>query len=102
LPQWSLDLWDMARPYVDGSWLDILSLLCAIGYAETRRRKSEPRRKIICRETGIDIANGVSIFPLLVLSLSAVSSAMLNKLLESNKLILSVAGLVALLAILED
>lgn len=90
------------HPYLDGSWLDGMSLLCAIAYAEVKRRKRVTHRKIICKETGIDIANGVGIFPLFVLALTTFSSVMLSKLLEANKLILSVAGVVALLAILDD
>ncbi|HXY57826.1 MAG TPA: hypothetical protein VEH76_04515 [Methylocystis sp.] len=88
--------------YFDGNWLDAASLLCAMVYAGHRRNKTNPTRKIICKDTGVDIANGVGIFPLFVLSLASISSMALAKLLESNKLILSVAGIVALLAILED
>jgi hypothetical protein len=102
LPQFLSDLWSAVHPYLDGSWLDGMSLLCAIVYAETRRRKRKTHKKVICRETGIDIANGVGIFPLFVLSLTTFSSFMLPRLLEANKLILSVAGVVALLAILDE
>jgi hypothetical protein len=102
LPEWLATAFDALRPYVDGGWMDCLSLFSALIYAEWRRSKHTPPRKIICRETGVDIANGVSIFPLFILSLSSVSSFMLKNLQGSNKLILSVAGIVALLAILED
>jgi hypothetical protein len=102
LPEWLANLFAALRPYVDGGWMDCLSLFSALVYAEGRRRKRTPPRKLICRETGVDIANGVGIFPLFVLSFSSVSSFMLKNLQESNKLILSVAGIVALLAILED
>lgn len=102
MPKFVFEFWEIVSPYLDGSWLDGMSLLCAVIYAEVRRRKSSPRRKIICKETGIDIANGVGLFPLLVLALTTFSSVMLTKLLEANKLILSVAGVVALLAILDE
>lgn len=89
-------------PYFDGNILDILSFICSIFYAFHKWRKASPARKLICKETGVDIANGVGIFPLFVLATTIFSSFALAKLLEANKIILSVAGVVALLAILEE
>jgi hypothetical protein len=65
-------------------------------YAGIRTRRSNPRRKLISRETGVEL------FPLLMLAIASVSTSALSELLHSNRLILSVAGVVALLAILED
>jgi hypothetical protein len=87
---------------LDGSWFDICSLSGGILYAVHRCRKSTKQQKWISRTTGLDVANGVSLFPLSMLVLVSFSSSALSSLLLSNKLILSVAGLLALLAILED
>ena len=92
----------LVTQYVDGNWLDVISLIVAVIYAAHRKRKDPSRVKIISRDTGVDIANGVGIFPLMVLSVASVSSVALKRLVEGNKLILSVAGIVALLAILDD
>jgi hypothetical protein len=96
-----LDGWAAVDRYLDGSVVDALSFICALIYAEVRRRKACPPRKLICKENGI-VANGVGIFPLIILTMASFSSFTLQKLLEANKLILSVAGFVALMAILDD
>jgi hypothetical protein len=76
-----------------------MSLLCAIAYAEVKRRKRVAHQRSSARKPG-STSNGVGIFPFFVLT--TFSSVMLTKLLEANKLILSVAGVVALLAILDE
>ena len=85
---------------IDGSWVDIGSFLVAIGYAVYRHR-SDRARNFVSRTTGIDIANGISLFPLFLLTCGIFSSKALEAALQSNKLILGVAGAVALFAILE-
>ena len=87
-------------PIIDGNWIDISSLVTAVFYAVFKAHRRSPRR-IISRATSIDLANGTSLFPLLILGLSLFSSRLLMELLQANKLILSVAGLCALLAMLE-
>lgn len=87
--------------WLDGNWVDIGSLIVAFLYALWKVRKSGERR-YISRFTAIHLANGTSIFPLLLLGLSLFSSRLLTALLSANKLILSVAGICALLAMLED
>lgn len=73
----------------------------ALLYALYRKMRFN-RHGWICRETGIDVANGVGLFPLLMLAMASFSTPALHSLLTSNKIILSVAGVVALLAILEE
>jgi hypothetical protein len=48
------------------------------------------------------VAHGVALFPLLLLVFSSLSSWALDALRHSHKIILSVAGVVALLSILEE
>ena len=92
---------DWALTFFDGNWVDVLTLLVAVAYAiykNTRR----PYQRLISRETGLEVAHGVALFPLILLIGSSLSSAALNSLLHSHKIILSVAGLVAILSILEE
>lgn len=86
--------------YIDGNWVDVGSLLLALLYAFWKANKN--CRKKISKATAVDIANGASLFPLLLLGCSIVSSQLLTELMQANKLILSVAGLCALLSMLED
>lgn len=88
--------------WLDGNWVDILTLAVALVYAVAKCYRADDQR-LVSKETGLQVAHGVALFPpLLLLALSSLSSAALNALLHSHKIILSVAGVVALLAILED
>ena len=87
--------------FIDGTWFDMASFLVAIAYALYRKLRFDDHRWV-CKETGIDVANGVGLFPLFMLAMAIFSSGALHNLLVSNKLILSVAGVVALLAILDE
>ena len=86
--------------FFDGNWVDIGSLLIAICYAGWKCMRTG--RKKISKATAVDVANGASLFPLLLLGFSFLSSKLLSELMQANKLILSVAGLCALLSMLED
>ena len=86
--------------WIDGNWVDIGSLVVALLYAALRAYRKGTKK--ISRRTAMDVANGTSIFPLLMLGVSGISSKVLSELMTSNKLILSVAGVCALLALLED
>ena len=87
--------------FIDGGWFDMASFAVALLYALYRKLRLN-RHVWICRETGIDVANGVGLFPLLMLATASFSTPALHSLLISNKVILSVAGVVALMAILEE
>ena len=88
----------------DGGWVDTLTILTAILYSVYIHHKvGKPAgQKFVSRDTGLAVAHGVALFPLFLLAVSSLSSAALEQLLHSHKIILSVAGLVALLAILEE
>lgn len=91
--------------YIDGNWIDICSLLIAIIYAYVQWRKgcaAGGATKFISKNTATIVANGTSLFPMFLLGLSVVSSALMQELLSANRLILSVAGIAALFAILDD
>lgn len=87
--------------YFDGNWIDCLSLLGGIAYSTYKSRRCAPRRKFFSKDSGLDIANGVSLVPLAILSMTIFSTSLTDALFHSNKLILSVAGLVALCSMLE-
>lgn len=93
-----LAAWEHLR---DG-WVDPTTCLVAMGYAGWRHHKISPTKKFISRETGADVLNGTAIFPLLLLTLSVFSRYLAAELMLTNKVILFAAGVVALLAVLED
>jgi hypothetical protein len=94
---------------IDGSWIDICSIVSGFVYIFYRRRceKLNPnprtkKHKLISRKTGLDFGNGIAIFPLLVMVFSAVSSSLLDSLVESSSITLAVAGFCGAIAILEE
>ena len=91
----------MLSGWIDGNWIDVGSIAIAASYAAWKA-KCRPNQKIISKATSLDLANGTSLFPLLLLGMSIISSELLRELLGANKLILSVAGFCALLAMLEE
>ncbi|MDB5243610.1 MAG: hypothetical protein JWP57_4235 [Spirosoma sp.] len=100
-PTWYLKAWDG----IDGNWIDLCSLVVAVGFMVYRWWKGNQAGKgykLLSRRAGADLANGTAFFPLLVLGGSSFSSLLLTQLMHANKLILSMAGLCALLALLEE
>lgn len=87
---------------IDGGWFDIASLIVSAVYAVYRKVRVRSAGKWICRDTSLDILNGVALFPLLMLALSCVATKALAALEHSSPIILSVAGIVALFAVLEE
>lgn len=83
---------------LDGSWVDMWTLGVAAVYTGLRR--------FVCRSFGgeaimYDISHGVTIFPMLLLSATAFSTTAIHTLMTGNKLVISLAGLFALLALLK-
>lgn len=87
--------------WIDGNWIDIFSFGLALLYAFAKALKRRPVR-FVSKAMVSDLANGTSLFPLFLLGMTIVSSRLLRELLRANKLILSVAGICALIALLED
>jgi multisubunit Na+/H+ antiporter MnhF subunit len=85
--------------FIDGGPFDILTLVVAVAVALGKCWRHG--HSVISVNMGFNVIHGLAIFPLLMLSLSAISREALDSVLASNRLILSVAGLIALLAILE-
>ena len=86
---------------IDGNWVDLSSIGIALVYASAKCIKTKGQ-KLVSKTTALHFANSTSIFPLAMLATSVASSKILTALLSANKLILSVAGFCALLALLED
>lgn len=74
----------------------------AISFALIKHVRYEPKKRLVTKQTSKDFLDGTAVFPLGILSLSIFSSDLTKALLQANKLILAIAGVVALLAILED
>jgi hypothetical protein len=85
--------------FIDGGPFDIVTLIVAVAVAAAKCVRH--KHSFISAKTGFSIIHGLTIFPLFVLAISAISTTALTNLLNSNKIILSGAGFVALLAILE-
>lgn len=73
-----------------------------MAFALFRHLRCEPAKPFLTKRTSKDFLDGTALFPLLVLAGSIFSSDLTRALLGANKLILSIAGVVALLAILEE
>jgi hypothetical protein len=92
---------------IDGSWVDICSLICGFLYIAYRRyctnkNPNAKKHKLISRNTSMDFGNGIALFPLLVMVLSSISSTMLDSLIDSSSITLAVAGFCGAIAILEE
>jgi hypothetical protein len=99
--QW---FWTSGYALFDGNRVDVATLILALLYAAIMHRRVGKAlgRKPISMQTGLCVVHGIALFPLLLLSLSVFSSQALEELVHSDKIIISVAGIVALLAVLED
>jgi len=86
--------------FIDGGWFNIITVLIAFALSAYKCYRHE--HNFISAETGRNIVHGIAIFPLLMLALSVFSNEILKALLDSDRLILAVAGFVALFSILED
>lgn len=75
----------------DGNWVDLLTFLVAVAYAGFQCYRNGKQR-FISKETGLTVAHGAALFPLVLLTGASISSHALDALLHSHKIILSVAG----------
>lgn len=81
-------------PPIDGSPTDLLTLGVAICYAFLRLCR---RRAHVSVESFVsDMSYGLSLYPMLLLSLAAISTKATEALMQSNKVLMSMAGLMAL------
>lgn len=80
---------------IDGNLTDILTLAVAGIYAAGRVWSCLPRLRSFERFIS-DLSYGVSIYPLLLLALTAFSSKATAQLMQGNKVIMSLAGIMAL------
>lgn len=96
-----MSLWEVWRE-VDGNWVDIGSMLLAALYTALLWWRNRGSASFIQRETARNFVNGLALLPLLMLPASVLSSKMLTALVQSSRITLAVAGVVALIAVLED
>ena len=88
----------MPERLIDGNWLDMATIAVAFAYSGFRWLRYPNRR---AWEAFIsDLSYGLVLFPLLLLSCTAFSSAALDALQSGNRIIISVAGFYALIVVL--
>lgn len=81
-------------PPIDGSPTDLLTLGVALCYAFLRWCR---RRAHMSVESFVsDMSYGLSLYPMLLLSLAAVSTKATEALMQSNKVLMSMAGIMGL------
>jgi hypothetical protein len=85
--------------WVDGGWFDITTVAVALLLAVVKCFWHG--HSFVSRQTGNDVVHGVAVFPLVMLCGSVLSKEIIGSLLKASPIIFSVAGLVALFAILE-
>lgn len=81
-------------PPIDGNPVDIATIAVAFLYASFRAARQTRTRTL--EHFISDLSYGLSIFPLLLLSCVAFSSKASEALMQSNKIIMSMAGVIAL------
>ena len=92
---------DLPAFSIDGNWVDVCSFLAGIAHIAYRRCGNLHNKNLISTTTAIQYATGVAIFPQLLLTFCVLSSQLERSLLAASKISLSVAGVFALVALLE-
>lgn len=90
--------------YLDGNWVDIGSLILAMAIIWWRRRtipKAE-RCAFFTRETAKELVSALTVFPLLLLTISSIFTKITPHLLSGSRITLTIAGGYALFSMLED
>jgi hypothetical protein len=89
---------------VDGNWIDIGSLLSGGGLLITATLLNcrGNQSKFISKNSAKLFADGIAIFPLLLLAISPISSQIIHDLETSSRLSMAIFGVFGLFAILED
>jgi hypothetical protein len=86
----------------DGNWVDVGSIITGMLYVPVMCYRRVTPIKLLSKGTGIDFANGMALFPLCIMAVSPLSSGLVKGLVEASKPSLAIAGVFALLAILEE
>jgi hypothetical protein len=86
----------------DGNWVDVCSMATGVLYVPLQIFRRTAPVKLLSKTTAYDFANGVTLFPLFLLAAGPLSSELVKGLLEASKPTLAIAGVFALLAILEE
>lgn len=90
---------------IDGSLADMAAIAVGIASALLRpvKRWSDGRKPLFQRESAIvDVLNGVTIVPFLLMIGSVFSTAILAELIKSAKVTLAIGGMVGLIFVLGE
>ena len=85
----------------DGNWVDACSVGTAMIYAVVHKQ----RKQIASwtdRRIALHLANGIGLFPVLILAPGVFSKGLLGELLEASRVTLFIAGCFALVSMLDD
>jgi len=96
------DAYGVFRQYIDGNWIDIGAVLVGLVLAWYRWARQNPRPKFVSVKVGLDIVNLLAVFPLFILAFAFLSRPLVLQLMEASRITLSIAGCVALFAVLEN
>lgn len=90
--------------YLDGSWVDIGSMLLAVAIVCVQRHRTPKcsRCAFFTRSTARELASALTVFPLFLLTISSVFTKITPHLLNGSRITLTVAGGYALFSMLED
>jgi hypothetical protein len=86
----------------DGNETDVITLIVAALYAIGRslRALTYPRRPVTMESFVSDISYGLTIYPMMLLAMVAFSSSALHSLAQSNKVLMSMAGIISLVVVI--
>ena len=98
----ALSAWHSFPMAFDGNWVDILSIIASIGKNIYTRRKLDEPAKFFSLNNAKDVCNGLAVFPLFMLMAGVISTTLLQELIHANRMILGLAGFMALCAIVEE
>lgn len=98
-----IEPWGAPQSWLAAHWVDLLSAIGGAFYVMYVRRT--PRRRttrFLTRDTGLDYFSGLAIAPLCLLFVAAFSTTVMEKLLESSRITLAGASVLAVFAILQE
>ena len=86
----------------DGNWVDCGSVVTGLLYLAFRTFRLRGKRKFVSKWSALDFANGIALFPQLLLIFCVFSTDIVEGLLAASKISLCIAGGFALMASLDD
>lgn len=83
-------------------WVDPATIAVCMAYTVWKWLSSKPRHRLTDPRTGRYAFTGITIFPLVLIIGASISHYVAEQFMTTNRVLLFVVGIVALLAVLED